>query len=88
MTELCSKDIDRVSFFADGPKASTLYRIRMIEELPDIIKSVISPSCQDRDCSNPDKHFYDIPIRNARDTNDSQISENVNNTFETKLVGQ
>lgn len=88
MTELCSKDIKRVSFFADGPKASTLYRIRMIEELPNIIKSLVSHSCQDQDCSNPDKHFYDIPIRNIRDTNGSQISENVNNSFETKLVRQ
>ncbi|KAF7396430.1 hypothetical protein HZH66_007292 [Vespula vulgaris] len=85
VTELCSKDIKRVSFFADGPKASTLYRIRMIEELPNIIKSLVSHSCQDQDCSNPDKHFYDIPIRNIRDTNGSQISENVNNSFETKL---
>ncbi|XP_046819698.1 uncharacterized protein LOC124424535 [Vespa crabro] len=85
VTELCSEDIKRVSFFADGPKASILYRIRMIEDLPDIIKSVITYSCQDQDCSNPDKHFYDISIRNVRDTNDSQILENVNKTSETKL---
>ncbi|XP_043494533.1 uncharacterized protein LOC122519256 [Polistes fuscatus] len=84
VTELCSKDIKHAPFFADGPEASTLDRIRTIKELADIIKSLLSRSCQKQDCRNANQHFHDIPIRIARDTNGSQFTENVNTIMQTK----
>ncbi|KAI4477204.1 hypothetical protein M0804_013025 [Polistes exclamans] len=86
VTELCSKDIKHASYFANGPEASTLDRIRTIKELADIIKSLLSRSCQKQDCRNANQHFHDIPIRIVRDTSGSQFSENVNTIMQIKLL--
>ncbi|KAK2580105.1 hypothetical protein KPH14_012383 [Odynerus spinipes] len=91
VTEICSKETSRVSFFATGPEASTFYHTRAIGDLADAIKSAKGRACQERGCNKNRHHPRGFPIRIIRNMVNSQnmtaLNSNVGNNSDSISSG-